>query len=123
MRLLYLAAMSATGLPELDLARVRRWCTERVPERARHQVRVDCDVAPRHLTIVECRAPWREDYAPEWTRFPVARLRYTKASRTWTLSCRDRNLRFHAYDVIGPSAEIDELLAEIDRDPTGIFWG
>ncbi len=75
------------------------------------------------MTIVERRAPWREDYGPEWTRFPIARLRYTKAGKTWSLYWRDRNLRFHEYDLISPTARIDELLADIDRDPTGIFWG
>jgi hypothetical protein len=25
---------------------------------------VECDVAPRHLTICECRPPWREDLGP-----------------------------------------------------------
>ncbi|MGH3917811.1 MAG: DUF3024 domain-containing protein [Pseudonocardiaceae bacterium] len=115
--------MPATGLSELDVARVQRWCAGRVPERARHQVRVDRDVALRHLTIVECRAPWRQDDDNEWIRFPIARLRYTKVSKTWELYWRDRNLRFHTYNRIGPSANIDELLAEIDRDPTGIFWG
>ena len=49
---------SPTGLPELDVARVRRYCADRVPERARHPVHVECDIADRHLTIVECRAPW-----------------------------------------------------------------
>jgi len=108
--------MPTTGLSELDVARVQRWCAGRVPERARHQVRVDCDVALRHLTIVECRAPWQEDDDREWTRFPIARLRYTKVSKTGELYWRDRNLRFHAYERTKPSANIDELLAEIDRD-------
>lgn len=115
--------MSATGLPETDVARVRRWCAQRVPADALHQVHVECEVSPRHLTIVERRAPWRADYGPEWTRFPIARLRYTKASRTWSLYWRDRNLRFHAYDQAPPSTSIDDLLAEIDHDPTHIFWG
>src|SRR3712207_109512 len=114
--------MPTTGLPELDVVRVQRWCAERVPERARHQVRVECDVAPGHLTIVECRAPWQGGDA-EWTRFPIARLRYTKVSKTWTLYWRDRNLCFHRYDRIGPAAGVEELLTEVDRDPTCIFWG
>ena len=54
---------------------------------------------------------------------PIARLRYIKANKTWTLYWRDRNLRFHTYDRIEPSTRITDLLAEIDRDPTGIFWG
>jgi hypothetical protein len=110
-------------LPELDVARAQRWCAARVPEHARHQVRVECELAPRHLTIVERRAPWREDYGPEWTSLPIARLRYTAADRSWTLYWRDRHLRFHIYDRLAPSRRIEELLTEIDRDPTCIFWG
>ena len=111
------------GLPELDIARVRRWCKQRVPEHARDQVRVEYDIAPRHLTIVECRPPWRPSTGPEWTRFPIARLRYTQATRTWALYWRDRNLRFHIYDQLEPSPDIGDLLREIDRDPIAIFWG
>ena len=40
-----------------------------VPERERHQVRVEVEVAERHLAVVECRPPWRADSGPEWTRF------------------------------------------------------
>jgi hypothetical protein len=36
---------------------------------------------------------------------------------------RDRNLRFHIYDLLEPSNRVDDLLNEIDRDPTCIFWG
>ena len=102
---------------------MRRWCAERVPEHACHQVRVECEVDRSYLTIVERRAPWRADFGPEWTRLPIARLRYTKASKKWTLYWRDRNLRFHRYDRIEPSADVAALIDEIDRDPTGIFWG
>jgi hypothetical protein len=110
-------------MSDLDLARVQRWCAARVPEHARHQVRVEVDIAPRHLTIVERRAPWREDYGPEWTSFPIARLRWTATTKTWTLYWRDRNLRFHHYDRIDPSTNLQTLLDEIDSDPTSIFWG
>jgi hypothetical protein len=66
-------------LPEFDVAQVQRWCAARVPEHGRHQVRVECQIASRHLTIIERRAPWRQDLGPEWTSFPIARLRYTIA--------------------------------------------
>jgi hypothetical protein len=52
------------GLPELDVARARRWCEQRVPAHVRDQIKVECDVTPRHLTIVECRPPWHEDMRP-----------------------------------------------------------
>ena len=112
-----------SGLPETDVARVQRWCRARVPEHVRDEVRVEADVAGRHLTIVECRPPWRAEFGPEWTRFPIARLRYTKATRLWSLYWRDRNLKFHEYDHVPASASVEELLAEVDHDPTAIFWG
>ena len=77
----------------------------------------------RQLTIVECRPPGRQDTRPEWTRFPIARLRYTQATKMWTLYWRDRNLRFHRYNQLEPSPDIGHLLREIDRDPIAIFWG
>ena len=46
-----------------------------------------------------------------------------QASRTWTLYWRDRNLRFRRYGLIHPSANVSELIDEVDRDPTSIFWG
>jgi hypothetical protein len=86
-------------------------------------VRVEVDVADRHLTIVECRPPWRADFGPEWTRSPIARLRYTKATRLRSLYWRDRNQRFDEYDHAQASESVEELLAEVDRDPRAIFWG
>ncbi|KAF0957432.1 DUF3024 domain-containing protein [Rhodococcus sp. T7] len=111
------------GLPELDIARVQRWCGARVPEHARHEVRLECEIAARHLTIVERRAPWCDDVGTEWTSMPIARLRYTKATKTWSLYWRDRNLRFHTYDRLPPSPHLETLLTELDRDPTCMFWG
>ena len=115
--------MAGSALPELDVARVRRWCAQRVPAHLHNEIRVECDVGSRHLTIVECRPPWRKDLGEEWTRFPIARLRYTKATKLWSLYWRDRHLRFHVYDRLAPSARIEDLLQEIDRDQTAIFWG
>jgi len=110
-------------VPELDVARVQRWCRARVPERVRDQVRVEVDVAPRYLTVVECRPPWRADDGSGWTRHPIARFRYTQSTGQWSLFWRDRNLRFHAYDLVPPTPSLEDLLREVDRDPTAIFWG
>ena len=107
----------------MDVVRVQRWCRARVPELVRNEVRVEADIADRHLTIVECRPPGRMSGAPEWTRFPIARLRYTRGTRRWSLYWRDRNLQFHEYDRVPASANVEDLLAEVDSDPTAIFWG
>jgi hypothetical protein len=88
-----------------------------------HNARNIRSAACRHLTVIECRPPWHADVGPEWTRLTVARLTYTKSNGTWTLSYRDRNLRFHHYHQIPPIANISELLNELAADPTSIFWG
>jgi hypothetical protein len=67
------------------------------------------------------RPPW--DGRGRHTRFPIARLRYTAATGLWSLYWRDRNLKFHLYDLAEPTANVEALLDEIDRDPTSIFWG
>ena len=115
--------MAAGGLPELDVARVQRWCAEQVPEHLRDEIRIECDLTPRHLTICECRPPWREDFGPDWTRFPIARLHYTKTTRLWTLYWRDRNLKYHRYHPLDPSPRIQDLLDYLDHRADPIFWG
>lgn len=111
------------ALPEHDVKRLRDYCQTKIPEHALDQVRIELELSPGAATIVEVRAPWREDYGPKWTRSPIARLRYTQRTGTWTLYARDRHQRFHRYPFVEPSADVTALIAEIDRDPTCIFWG
>ncbi len=114
------------ALPETDLARVRRWVdaqNEAMPSEAADQVRIEMDVDPRAITILECRPPWDEPANPEWIRHEIARLRYTESRSEWALYWRDRHSRFHLYDRIEPTPNVESLLTEIDADPTCVFWG
>lgn len=113
-------------IPDRDRARVERWVkaeNDRVPEQARGKVRIELDVGDRTLTIFECHPPWNPDLSPDWTRNPVARLRHTRTRNEWSLYWPDRNSRFHEYELAPPTPHVSHLLAEIDRDPTFIFWG
>ena len=113
-------------IPDLDLARVRKWIdghNAALSPRARGLIRYEIDVSPRAITVLQCRPPWRADFGPEWTRFPICRFRYTKVRKEWSLYWRDRNLKFHVYDLVQPTPHIDELIEEVKRDPTCIFWG
>lgn len=113
-------------IPDLDLKRVQNWMAQQnldIPARARDQVRYEIDVTDRTITLLECRPPWNEDLGAEWIRFPICRFRYTKTSSTWSLYWRDRNLKFHKYELAAPTPHLDELIEEVKRDPTAIFWG
>ncbi|QGU05315.1 DUF3024 domain-containing protein [Corynebacterium comes] len=107
--------------PELDVARIRKWCATRVPEHVQEQLRVEALVADRHVTIVERRPPWQEGL--EWSTFPVARLRFTMKTGLWSLYWRDRNGKFHLYDRREPTVKVQELLDFLDSHEDPIFWG
>lgn len=113
-------------IPESGLTRVRKWIDERnarLPPRAQGLIRYEIDLTDRAITILECRPPWSDDMGPDWTRHPICRFRYTKVRNEWSLYWRDRHLRFHEYDLVHPTPLIDDLIAEVERDPTCIFWG
>ena len=115
-------------LPEHDVELLRDYCQAKVPDHALHQVRMELELTPGAATIVEVRAPWREDFGPDWTRSPVARLRYTQKTGIWVLYSRDYRghpdpPRFRRYPFVGPSARIGVLIDELDRDPVCAFWG
>ncbi len=117
------SASEAHTLPGLDVAIVRHFCEQRIPPHALDQLRLELEEGPAAITIVERRAPWREDYGPEWTSSPIAQMRYSAGSGAWTLYCRDRHERWNRYPRLPPTPDITALLNEIDGDPTNIFWG
>jgi hypothetical protein len=109
------------AVPELDVARIRQFCDRRVPAHLRNEARVEADARGRSVTIYDCRPPWHPELT-DWSRVPVAQLRYDPTATNWTLYWADRNSRWHRYDDLEPGT-VDDLLHEIDDDPTCIFWG
>jgi hypothetical protein len=53
----------------------------------------------------------------------VAQLRYNPKAQTWMLYWSDRNNKWHEDEGLSPVKNLDLILAELDRDPTGIYWG
>ncbi len=109
------------AVSEFELFKINRYCDQRVPTRARDQVRVESSVRGNTVTIVECRAPWHESLT-EWTKHEVARLRVNVSTGKWSLFWRDRNNKWNPYDLVD-AGTLDEMLAAIDEDVTCIFWG
>jgi len=109
------------AVPELDLARIRRYCDAKVPLNLRDEARIEADVRGKSVTIFECRPPWHPNLT-DWSRVPVAQLRYASGDNIWTLYWADRNARWHRYPETDPGT-VQQLLDEIDHDQTGVFWG
>jgi Protein of unknown function (DUF3024) len=106
-------------VPEPGLQRIRDFCAEKIPGAMQSEVRIECSVRGDAVTIVERRAPWSPEI-PEWSSSKVARLRYSGGE--WVLDSADGSGRWHEFGP-HPTGTLDELLAEIDKDSTGIFWG
>ena len=105
------------------LSLIEVYCERRVSPDLREQIRIECSRRGNSITIVERRPPWKPDFGPEWSSTKVAQLRYDDTAGTWSLHCCDSNGRWWPYDGVEPSATVVPLLAEIEADPTGIFWG
>ena len=77
------------------------------------------------VKLFECR-PRYDDHSV-WTELPVARFKEdekkNEKKNTWLLYCADRNSKWHLFKPNGEHKNIEKLLAEVDRDTTGIFWG
>jgi hypothetical protein len=95
---------------------------KRLPPWAKDQIRLSFKFRGNTATIFEHRAPWMQGDT-EWSVMSAAQLRYNVKSGRWTLYCADRNSRWHEYTNVPSAKDLDGLLEEIDRDPTGIFWG
>lgn len=109
-------------IAERAAAGVREWAAGRTPPAVRDEMRIEVDETEDALTVFECRPPW-DGVGSEWTRVSVARLRFDEQRGQWSLECADSYGRFHPYDLVGPASEVQDLVDEIDADPTGIFWG
>jgi Protein of unknown function (DUF3024) len=100
---------------------VQLFCDRRVPPS--DDLRLEVETRANEITILERRPFWRPDADAEWSSLPVAKLHWDPQAQLWSLRCSDSSGRWHRYDEAPPSADLGSQLVEIDRDPTGIFWG
>ena len=108
-------------------AELQAFCDRKVPESVRNEIRLEVAFRSNTATIFERRPPFPLSFIPaakneEWTRRSIAQFRYDAGTRRWALYGADRNGHRHVYDDLHPSERLEDLIAEVDADPTGIFW-
>jgi Protein of unknown function (DUF3024) len=101
--------------------KITKYCDALVPPHLKDQIRHTFGFRGNSLTLFERRPHFQKKSV--WTKLSVAQFRYSIDDRTWTLYWADRNSRWHVYDRIPPASKLDDLLDEVDDDPTCIFWG
>lgn len=100
---------------------VSQYCENKVPPHVRDQLQITYKIIKNEVWIYEKRPIWNNP--SQWQEIPVAKAQFTLKTKLWTLYWQDRNLRWHIYDRIEPSKQLEDIIKEIDNDPTGIFWG
>jgi hypothetical protein len=100
--------------------RVAAYCAQRSSS---DDYRIEHSIRGASITIVERRPPWNPAFRSEWSSTKVAQLRYDEGSRRWTVYSAGSDERWHRYDFARPGSDVAPLLAAIDDDITGIFWG
>jgi hypothetical protein len=109
------------ALPEIEQHRVKKllgtFIDKRVPPAVRDQIKLVCKVLGNRVTLSECR-PYYNDPST-WTEAKIAQFEYDEAAKQWSLYAFDRNSKRTPFSK-GP---LEQLIQEVDKDSTGIFWG
>jgi hypothetical protein len=87
----------------------------------RAKVRVDYRFDGPAVVLFESRP--RLFNPAEWGEEPVAKFRYVASRQLWRLFCMHRDWKWHRYALLPESGSLAELVDEVRRDPSGIFWG
>jgi Protein of unknown function (DUF3024) len=90
-------------------------------DRSSEDYRLESEMRGDAFTLKERRPPWQPGADAEWSSLNVAQLRY--GGSTWSLYWQRASGRWERYDGVGPAADVGALLAEINADPDGVFWG
>lgn len=110
---------------EIELKRIEGivapFCRRRSPDHARHQVRTEYCIMGHDVLIVEMRTVW--DDPTRWMEQPVAKIRFNRSAGSWRLFWQRASLRWEAYEPLLANRDLAMLVAEVDRDPHGCFFG
>jgi len=97
------------------------YCENKIPPHVRDKIRIEFQIRSDEVSLIECRAPWRRE--GEWTSMKVARFKKDPKTETWQLYWADRNDRWKAYPPLPYHRGIEKLLAEVEKNENGAFWG
>lgn len=98
-----------------------KFCKNRIPERARDQIKLDYNIRGDHVTLFEKRRYYKDP--KQWTEKKIAQFRYNSENNNWTLYWWRHTGRWYKYEEVQPSNNLQRLVNEVDEDPTAIFWG
>ena len=118
------------GKPDLTLSEFERRRVDRIfaqhcktletPEhRATRQLRYRLE--GNWVTLIEYRAS--DDNRSEWIKRQAAQFRFDLQKRTWAVYVTDELGSWVRYEPIDDSDDLEDLLEQLQGQPTAIVWG
>ena len=115
---------SVSRLPRLQSALVARLlapiCVPHPDPAVALKLRHGYRIEDYSVILFESRPAFR---SRDWQDHDVAKFRFVKSKEVWQLFCQFRDLKWHAYEPLRVSPDLEVLVSEVRNDPTGIFWG
>jgi hypothetical protein len=93
----------------------------RPPEHIRAELDIGYAITQHTVDIFEIRPQW--DDKDIIRHYPVARIRFVKASGIWKLYWMRADLKWHRYETDSELMTLAVALREVGRDPHGCFFG
>jgi hypothetical protein len=93
----------------------------RPPPKFRELVDLHVEISGSEVVIYEIRA--RHQNKNEKVRSHIAKIKWVATQKVWRLFWMRSDLKWHAYPRLPKAAEINSLIAEIEKDPCGCFFG
>ena len=113
------------GFNEIDLRRIEKvvggFCTERIPDHLRTQVKVFYEVRGHEVKIIESRPTLTGGHL--WAESPIAKLKYDPTKMEWELFWSRASGKWVKYHDLKPARDLKSLISEIEADPSGVFYG
>ena len=100
---------------------VRTFCDNRVPQRIRDKLKNGYRVEGQNVFLFESRPRW--DDPKEWLDLDFAKITYVKSRGIWKLYWKRASGKWNLYEPHSESRGLDDLIATIDEDRYGCFFG
>lgn len=85
------------------------------------ELRFECEIDGNTVSVWESRPPWRG--VGPWTRMGVARFRFFRSRGEWQLYWMRRDLKWHRYEPTDATPDLAALVAVVEADESGAFFG
>ncbi len=113
------------SLSEFEKQRVGKifsaYCAMKAPHHISDRFRVEFELRGDEVKLFESRPDLLDK--SRWNCYKIARFRKNSGENRWYLYYADRNERWCPFNPHPSDTDIEKLLAEVEKDPSGIFWG